>query len=117
MPAIIASADICIAVLMKSETFKTVYPNKVFDYMACQKPVIVAIDGMIRTLLEEQDAGIFVEPENERSVANGILALVSDANRAKQLGMNGRKFVVSDFDRTVMAGRYASLLMILENKG
>ena len=116
MPAIIASADICIAVLMKSETFKTVYPNKVFDYMACQKPVIVAIDGMIRTLLEEQDAGIFVESENAESIVKGILDLVSDEDRSEQLGINGRRFVEAEFDREVMADRYATLLSDI-NKG
>lgn len=110
MPAIIASADICTAVLMKSDTFKTVYPNKVFDYMACERPVIVAIDGMIRSLLEEQDAGVFVEPENPRSIADGILSLVSDDQRCRQLGQNGRRFVVEEFDRRVMAKKYEEIL-------
>lgn len=110
MPEIIASADICLAVLMKSETFKTVYPNKVFDYMACERPVIVAIDGMIRTLLEDQEAGIFVEPENAGEIAQGILELVSDEKRCVELGRNGRRFVVDEFDRNVMAAKYEGIL-------
>ena len=117
MPAIIASADICTAVLMKSDTFKTVYPNKVFDYMACSRPVIVAIDGMIRRLLEEQDAGIFVEPDNPRSIAEGILALVSDEQRCRELGKNGRRFVEAEFDRRVMAKRYECILEEVARSG
>ena len=110
MPQIIASADICLAVLMNSETFKTVYPNKVFDYMACERPVIVAIDGMIRNLLEDQRAGFFVEPENAEEIAQGILGLVLDEQRCRELGRNGRRFVVEEFDRNVMAERYERIL-------
>lgn len=110
MPEIIASADICLAVLMNSETFKTVYPNKVFDYMACERPVIVAIDGMIRNLLEDQRAGFFVEPENAEEIAQGILGLVLDEQRCRELGRNGRRFVVEEFDRNVMAEKYERIL-------
>lgn len=110
MPEIIASADICLAVLMKSETFKTVYPNKVFDYMACERPVIVAIDGMIRDLVEDQRAGVFVEPENAEDIAQGILTLVFDEQRCRELGRNGRRFVVREFDRNVMAVKYEKIL-------
>lgn len=113
MPGIAASADICCAVLMKSETFKTVYPNKVFDYMACEKPVIIAIDGLIRELIEKQDAGIFVEPENPRSIADGILSLVDHPGRSRKMAANGRRFVENEFDRDVMAKRYESLLKLV----
>jgi maleate isomerase len=33
-------------VLQRTEMFKTVYPNKVFDYMACERPTFIAIDGV-----------------------------------------------------------------------
>ena len=35
----IAAADVCIAILKPVEMYKTVYPNKVFDYMAAGRPV------------------------------------------------------------------------------
>jgi glycosyltransferase involved in cell wall biosynthesis len=34
MPAVIAAADVCLAILQNLEMFHTTYPNKVFDYMA-----------------------------------------------------------------------------------
>ena len=48
MSEALAAADACIAILKPVEMYKTVYPNKVFDYMAAGKPVILAIDGVIR---------------------------------------------------------------------
>ena len=38
------------AVLQENPTFRTVYPNKVFDYMACARPVLLAIDGVAASL-------------------------------------------------------------------
>src|SRR4029450_7339067 len=65
MPEIVRAADIGLAVLQDNPTFRTVYPNKVFDYMACERPTVIAIDGVARTLVcDTAAAGLFVQPEN-----------------------------------------------------
>ena len=115
MPSIIASADICAAVLMKNDTFKTVYPNKVFDYMACGKPVVLGIDGIIRELVERETAGIFAEPENPEALRSAILALVDDENYAAECGRNGRLCVERDFSRDSKASAYAAFLEQVAN--
>ena len=56
MPSALAAADACIAILKPVEMYKTTYPNKVFDYMAAGKPVILAIDGVIREVVENANA-------------------------------------------------------------
>jgi len=52
----INASDVCCAVLKDVATFRTVYPNKVFDYMSCARPTILAIDGVARELVEEAKA-------------------------------------------------------------
>ena len=59
MNQVLAAADACIASLLPIEMYKSTYPNKVFDYMAAGKPVILAIDGVIRQLVEDANAGLF----------------------------------------------------------
>ncbi|MFW5714665.1 MAG: glycosyltransferase family 4 protein, partial [Brevefilum sp.] len=54
----LAAADACLAILKPIELYKTTYPNKVFDYMAAGRPVILAIDGVIRQVVEDADAGL-----------------------------------------------------------
>ena len=51
------ASDVCSAVLRKAENFKTVYLNKLFDYTACARPSIVAIDGVARKLVEDAGGG------------------------------------------------------------
>ena len=106
MPAITASADACAAVLQRNDTFKTVYPNKVFDYMACGRPIVLAIDGAARDLVERSDSGLFAEPENPRSLADAIIRLHDDRAAADSMGRRGREFVVQNFDRHRLALRY-----------
>ena len=48
MSEVLAAADACVAILKPIEMYKTTYPNKVFDYMAAGRPVILVIDGVIR---------------------------------------------------------------------
>ncbi len=47
MAQALAACDAAIAILKPIEMYKTTYPNKVFDYMAAGRPVILAIDGVI----------------------------------------------------------------------
>ena len=54
MAEVIAGADACLAILKPIDLYKTTYPNKVFDYMAAGKPVLLAIDGVIREVVEKR---------------------------------------------------------------
>src|SRR5690606_9317489 len=60
----ILASEMGASVLKKVDTFKTVYSNKTFDYFSCKKPILMAIDGVSRELVEAAQAGTYVEPEN-----------------------------------------------------
>lgn len=106
----INASDICTAVLKKCDTFKTVYPNKVFDYMAAEKPIIIAIDGVARKLVEDAEAGIYVEPENAQQFADAALSLKNNAAGCQMYAVRGREYVKSNFDRCVLAQEYLYIL-------
>ena len=73
----ILATDVGISILRNIDTFKTVYSNKTFDYMACKKPVLMGINGASRELVEEAKCGIYVEPENIESIVEGINVLIN----------------------------------------
>ncbi|MCJ7432692.1 MAG: hypothetical protein MUO77_04315 [Anaerolineales bacterium] len=70
-----ADADACIAILKLLDEYKTTYPNKVFDYMAAERPVILAIDGVIRAVVDAADCGLFAQPGNAVELARVIREL------------------------------------------
>ncbi|MBC8504543.1 MAG: glycosyltransferase family 4 protein [Anaerolineales bacterium] len=109
----LAVADACIAILKPIEMYKTVYPNKVFDYMAAGRPVILAIDGVIRDVVDDADAGIFVPPGNADSLAAAISTLASDRQEGMRLGQNGRRYVEEHFDRRELSKKMALIMEAL----
>jgi len=109
----INASDVCTAVLMKNETFKTVYPNKVFDYMACKRPIIIAIDGVARRLVEEAGAGIYAEPENADAFIEAILTLKNDPKLMATMGQNGYDHVAKYYSREALSEKYLSTLTSL----
>lgn len=103
MPTALAAADACIAILKPIPLYATVYPNKVFDYMAAGKPVILAIDGVIRSVVEQAGAGIFVPPGDASALATAIRELATKPEQAKHMGEAGRKYLEKHFDRATLA--------------
>jgi len=107
----INASDVCMAILKKTDTFKTVYPNKVFDYMACKKPIIVTIDGITRQLIEDAQAGYYAEPENTEAFKEVIEKMINlDDSELEKLGENGFDFVKKHFDRFALAKKYLTIL-------
>ncbi len=110
MAQALAAADACLAILKPIELYKTVYPNKVFDYMAAGRPVILAIDGVIREVIESAGAGIFIPPGDPRALAAAILELASQPENCKRMGSRGRQAVETRFSRLVLADRLEEIL-------
>jgi len=99
MPFVIASSDVCLAILQNVPMFRTTYPNKVFDYMAAARATVLVIDGVIREVIESSNGGVFVEPANHELLAKTILELSKDPQRVKQMGVNARAYLVQHLDR------------------
>jgi glycosyltransferase involved in cell wall biosynthesis len=113
----INASDVCTAVLMKNDTFKTVYPNKVFDYMSCKRPIIIAIDGVARKLVEDAGAGLYAEPENPEAFVDALLKLKNDPTLAEKMGESGYIYAAQHYSREGMARKYLALLEALVREG
>jgi len=116
IPAYIAGADVCLVMLKKTELFKTVIPTKLLEYMACEKAVIVAVDGQARKLAEDSGAGIFVEPEDSRALVEAIRELSSDPERRKAMGIKARQYVMANLSRERTARTYLGVLDAVRNR-
>ena len=106
----LAAADACLAILKPIELYKTTYPNKVFDYMAAGRPVILAIDGVIRQVVEEAEAGVFTQPGDPQSLAAVIRELTLNPTKCRTMGKNGRKSIEMNFSRLELAEKFNALL-------
>lgn len=110
MGDVLGAADACVATLRNLPMFRTTYPNKVFDYMAAGRPTILGIDGVIRDVIEKADGGLFVTPGDDAELAEKVLWLKQNPERARQMGANARRHVVRYFNRLDHAQAFEQLL-------
>ncbi|MBE7535911.1 MAG: glycosyltransferase family 4 protein [Anaerolineales bacterium] len=99
MPQVVASADLCLAILQDIPMFRTTYPNKVFDYMAAERATVLVIDGITRQLIEDSYGGAYVQPNDDKQLAEIILNLSKNPDIVKQMGLNAREYLARHLDR------------------
>jgi glycosyltransferase involved in cell wall biosynthesis len=115
MPLIYAAADICLVPARKAQVLKGFLPAKLFEIMACGRPILLGVDGEARQLAEQEaGAALFVEPENPTAFVAAILYLKEHPYIAESLGKRGRAFAEANFDRdqlvTAVEARIGSLV-------
>ena len=116
MAAALAGADACLAILKPIQEYKTTYPNKVFDYMAAGRPVVLAIDGVVRDVIEAAGCGVFAQPGDPAALAEAAQKLAADRDASRRMGMRGRIYLEEHFSRAVMAEKLAGILEGLRKK-
>ncbi len=103
MPTLLAAADVCLVPLRKLPLFEGALPSKMYEIMACARPIILGVEGEARRLAE-QEAGsaLAVEPENAEALAQAIIDLYEQPERAYELGQRGHTFVEARFNRDLL---------------
>jgi glycosyltransferase involved in cell wall biosynthesis len=110
MPALWSLTNAGLVLLKKSDLFKTVIPSKIFESMAMEVPIILGVEGEAKSIIDQAEAGICIEPEIPELLARAVQQLYEDRTLARRLGSNGRRYVETHFDRLVLAERYRQVL-------
>lgn len=110
MPEFWALSNVSLVLLKKSDLFKTVIPSKIFESLAMAKPIVLGVEGESADLLQAAQAGLCIEPEDADQLVARVLELSRDTELCQRLGRNGRRFVMEQFDRIVLARKLASVI-------
>ncbi len=113
MPDFYAAADMCLVPLKKREYFLYNIPSKMFEIMACARPIVLGVKGQAKQLLEAADSGIAVEPEDARALADAVVALADDPDLRARYGRNGHAHVTKHYSRAKKAKDFAQCLQCL----
>lgn len=117
MPSFYAAADICLVPLKKRDYFRYNIPSKIFEIMACARPIVLGVEGQAREIVEQAQAGIPVEPENPDAFAAAIRKLAADPELRARLGESGRAHVLRHYSRRQKAREYAEKVeQVLQGK-
>jgi len=83
--------------------------------MAAGRPTLLQIDGVIRSVVEQSDAGCFVQPGDGRLLADAVARYAGDPALRRRQGASARAAVESHFRRSDQAASLAELLTQLRD--
>jgi glycosyltransferase involved in cell wall biosynthesis len=102
-----AASDACMTIYKDVPILATCSPNKLFDTFAAGRPAVVNCEGWMRSLVEENDAGVFARPGDPADLAAKVESL---RGRTEEMGRNARALAEREFDRDLLAGRMLEVL-------
>ena len=103
LPLFLNAADICVAPF-KQDRGET-SPLKLFDYMACGKPVVCSDIPSLKPLFEATDGVLAIRPDDSHALASALITLLNDDALRAQMGSDGRKYAVNSHSWDVIAHR------------
>jgi lipopolysaccharide/colanic/teichoic acid biosynthesis glycosyltransferase len=106
----IHAADLCVATTRDHPLCGETIPVKIFDYLACGRPVVAAVRGDAARLVGESGGGVVVPPEDGAALAAALAGLADDPARCRALGAAGPPFVEAHFSRRAIGARLVALV-------
>jgi len=117
VPEMYATAGACLIPLRKGLTEDSV-PCKLFTIMGAARPVIASVDRESDThrVITEAQCGLCTPPEDAQELAEAILSLYEDRDRAAEMGERGRIYVENHYTSDSVARKYRDLFESLIKK-
>ncbi|HUS86869.1 MAG TPA: glycosyltransferase, partial [Bacteroidales bacterium] len=113
MLEILAGADAAIIPHLRTDNNDASSPNKLYQYMYLNKPVISSDCISLKRIINETRTGFIYNNELPEDLASLIEKLRSDKNTLESAGRNGRKAVMEKynwtFDKKRLTGVYDQL--------
>jgi len=105
-----ARSRACLTFFKDVPVLATNSPNKLFDTFAAGRPAVVNMDGWMRRLVEDNEAGMYVPAGDARELAQKLAWLRAHPDTAERMGRNGRALAEREFDRDDLAARVLAVL-------
>ena len=111
LPIALRKVDICIDLREDSYIFTNSLPIKIFEYMACGKPVIYSKNNAIADVFEISEIGFFVSPADSAGIAEIIEMYIDDPALIELHGKQARRLVEQKFNWSVEEKKLLNFLL------
>ncbi len=89
LPSYITASDICLIPHLKTGHTDNTIPHKLFQYMLLGKPVISTDCDPLERIVQATQSGLVFSSNNEKELAQCILSIHGDKDKAEHMGQNG----------------------------
>lgn len=104
LPELLSNADV-FALSSSEESFGL----SALEAMACGTPVVATRVGGVAEVVEHEQQGLLVEPDDLEGFARGLRELTRDRDRARRMGAAARERAVTRFERHKVVEQYERL--------
>jgi len=109
MPQYINLADICINPFQINNATRDIIPGKIYQYLACAKPVLASpLEGM-KSLLPNENYGVVYS--NVEEFAQNTIVLLRDDGYTRSIGWNGYRYCIDNNERDRIAHELEEILL------
>ena len=112
IPLVLSGLDLLVLPTVIPEAFGRV----IIEAQACGVPVVATAVGGVVELIENNESGILVEPQDVKSLERAIFKIARDPGLASRLALNGRKRVEAEFSLEKMAKNIITFYKKIINK-
>jgi len=113
MPEFINLADLCINPFQINEATKDIIPGKIYQYLACAKPVLATpLQGM-KELLPDENYGVFYSDIDD--FAKKTIILLKNQELMKNVGFNGYKQCIENNEKWDVVKQLERILYNLDS--
>lgn len=86
-------------------------PSKTWSIMSASRPVLANFDeNELKTIIEENNCGIFTKAGDKVAFTDAILKLYNDRELCKEFGSNGRQFVMDNLTKEIGTQKYVDVI-------
>ena len=107
---VVNCCDASITTFLNLPVLQTNSPNKLFDSLSAGKPIIVNSAGWTKELVEQQDCGFFVDPDNPGDLASKLQYYKNDKATLERWGKNARRLSLEVYDKDILSAQVADVL-------
>ncbi len=104
MPRVLNTMDVYVF-----PTLEEAFPNAVMEAMAMRRPVVASRVGGVPDLIRDGETGYLVAPGDPAALAEKTCSLLRNAERRKELGAKGQRFVRENCSHHLMVRRLEDL--------
>lgn len=108
--------DVSVTTFRNLPILQTNSPNKLFDSLSAGKPIIVNSAGWTKDMVENENCGFFVDPDNASDFAEKLMLYKDDKEKLKVWGENARRLSVEVYDKAILSAQVADVLEKVYNK-
>jgi glycogen(starch) synthase len=81
------------------------FPNVVMEAMIAARPIVASRVGGIPEMISDGETGLLVHPEDTEGWAQALIALLTDHERARRMGLRAREDALDRFDPAKIAAQ------------